>query len=162
MSKSGSLGSIGVRYGTTLVGILLVFLLAEAPFRPGGEKISVSAGTRRKGKGVGPSTRKSGGEQEGEGSGTPTVPGHRRRVEDSLARLPGEVGKPVPEEERAEDDASLGHGGDVADDAAESDGSASSLGLQGEDLDLDHARYWDVKAEWEHSLLIFPMLSQEF
>ena len=44
----------------------------------------------------------------------------------------------------------------VADGAAESDGSASSLGLQGDDLDLDHARYWEVKAEWEHSVADVP------
>ena len=54
------------------------------------------------------------------------------------------------------DDVALGGGDHVADDAAESDGSASPLGLQGDDLDLDHARYWEVNAEWEHSVADVP------
>ena len=34
----------------------------------------------------------------------PPVPAHRRLSEDSLPRLTGEVGKPVPEVERADDE----------------------------------------------------------
>ena len=69
-----------------------------------------------------------------------------------------------PGEERGRDDVAPRGAGDVADEAAGSDASGGtrsdgSLDLGGDDLDLDHDRYWEVKAEWEHSVADVPVVA---